>query len=540
MPKVGIILSKSFLEIKINYELDDIKICYTSSSHIPEHSAPDWCAGTNKVYYHLDSGLAKFRHIFLDRKRIPKRLNIRASYTNIGKYESDESALVVWSTIHLDQENMFLPGSYLKWQNFKHAYEYLCQQHKEKYEKWLKHGLVDHEVTLSEINFKNQSAKFCDYFKIYRNILGEFCGALPVPTHGSENNFPAQGPVMCEFSFHNSHLDFKLTPSAAMNKNLKHIDEAINSGDKQIIWLQGDSGSGKNVMAEIVHGLSVHPTSKPMVKYSVAGMSSDYLQEILFGREIKGVHIEGLIAKAEDSTLFLDEFDKVGGQPHEFYSALLRVLENEEYAPVGSKDIKKIKNVNWIFAGVFNKETLEHIPQDFHSRITHQIELENPLLNKNGTLNQNYFVPLFLYFYVVSLCKYLNVTPDDIADFNSINYNVLIARLALDASPPFHEIDMLVPTPGMLTLANKLATKIKKSRLKGITARSVRQTARRVAVMMFQDVINHFTLKAKVQYYSPVFADEHIDKSTDHALKIINDIQQRIGIYRTRRKRRII
>ena len=102
------------------------------------------------------------------------------------------------------------------------------------------------------------------------------------------------------------------------------------------VLLQGETGTGKEVLAEAVHALSPR-RDKSMVRVNCAALPSALVEAELFGRE-KGAYT-GAIARqmgrfelAEGSTLFLDE---VGELPLELQPKLLRVLQSGEFERVG-------------------------------------------------------------------------------------------------------------------------------------------------------------------------------------------------------------
>jgi hypothetical protein len=134
---------------------------------------------------------------------------------------------------------------------------------------------------------------------------------------------------------------------------------------------------------------------------SIANMRTEDLRELLYGRMVDGVRIPGLIEKTDGGTLFLDEFDKISEKG--FYSELLRVLEASEYIPVNGKEIMKVGEVSWVFAGAFaehsTSKTIGDLPPDFWSRLSAHIKLPNPI--KSEELGEHsYAAALFIYFFV--------------------------------------------------------------------------------------------------------------------------------------------
>ncbi|MET0516649.1 MAG: sigma-54 dependent transcriptional regulator [Nitrospiraceae bacterium] len=103
------------------------------------------------------------------------------------------------------------------------------------------------------------------------------------------------------------------------------------------ILVEGETGSGKEVVARLLHALS-RRADGPFIAVNSGAVSRELLESELFGHE-KGAFTgamaakAGLIAAAEGGTLFLDE---VGEMPGPMQVSLLRFLDRGEYRPVGS------------------------------------------------------------------------------------------------------------------------------------------------------------------------------------------------------------
>lgn len=116
------------------------------------------------------------------------------------------------------------------------------------------------------------------------------------------------------------------------------------------VLLTGESGTGKNLVAQLIHELS-RRNAMPLVTKNCGTFQKDLLRSELFGHR-KGSFTgatessEGLLSFANQGTLFLDE---VGELSMEVQSGLLRVIENQTYRGVGEKEERKV-NVRFIFA----------------------------------------------------------------------------------------------------------------------------------------------------------------------------------------------
>lgn len=111
------------------------------------------------------------------------------------------------------------------------------------------------------------------------------------------------------------------------------------SGNETSILIQGESGSGKEIVARAVHEESLGHSDRFM-EINCAAVPETLLESELFGYE-KGAFTdakgrkEGLFELAGGGTIFLDEIGEMGVL---LQSRLLRVLENRRYRRVGGKD----------------------------------------------------------------------------------------------------------------------------------------------------------------------------------------------------------
>ncbi len=104
------------------------------------------------------------------------------------------------------------------------------------------------------------------------------------------------------------------------------------------VLIQGESGTGKDVFARLIHERSAR-AGRAFVSLNCSAIPEHLLESELFGHE-KGAFSgavtarPGFFSRADQGTLFLDEIGdmSVGLQPK-----LLRVLQNGEYYPVGGR-----------------------------------------------------------------------------------------------------------------------------------------------------------------------------------------------------------
>lgn len=116
------------------------------------------------------------------------------------------------------------------------------------------------------------------------------------------------------------------------------------------ILITGETGTGKEVFANAIHGLS-NRSNKPFVSVNCGAIPESLLESELFGHE-KGAFTSaddqriGFFESANNGTIFLDE---IGELPLGTQVKLLRVLESGEFNRLGSSKLQKV-NVRIIAA----------------------------------------------------------------------------------------------------------------------------------------------------------------------------------------------
>jgi DNA-binding NtrC family response regulator len=122
----------------------------------------------------------------------------------------------------------------------------------------------------------------------------------------------------------------------ALRKRLGQV-----AGTPLPVLIQGETGTGKEVVARTLHELSGR--HGPFIPVDCAALSSSLVESELFGHErgaFTGANTrrEGLVHAAQGGTFFLDE---IGELSLEMQTRLLRLLEAGTYRPVGSETERK-------------------------------------------------------------------------------------------------------------------------------------------------------------------------------------------------------
>jgi formate hydrogenlyase transcriptional activator len=122
--------------------------------------------------------------------------------------------------------------------------------------------------------------------------------------------------------------------SPALLAVLRRVEQVAPTDSTVLI--SGETGTGKELVARALHGRS-RRRNRPLVKVNCSAISAGLVESELFGH-VKGAFTGALERRvgrfelADGGTIFLDE---VGDLPRETQVKLLRVLQEQEFEPVG-------------------------------------------------------------------------------------------------------------------------------------------------------------------------------------------------------------
>ncbi|WP_213603368.1 sigma-54-dependent Fis family transcriptional regulator [Pseudoxanthomonas japonensis] len=119
------------------------------------------------------------------------------------------------------------------------------------------------------------------------------------------------------------------------------LERAARLVDKPVsIFLQGETGTGKEVLARALHDAS-RRAERPFVAVNCAAIPESLIESELFGYApgtftgARSKGMKGLIQRSDGGTLFLDE---IGDMPLPLQTRLLRVLAEREVLPLGADE----------------------------------------------------------------------------------------------------------------------------------------------------------------------------------------------------------
>src|SRR5438552_3677212 len=129
--------------------------------------------------------------------------------------------------------------------------------------------------------------------------------------------------------------------SPALQTALRKV-AAVAPTDSTVL-IHGETGTGKELFARALHAQSTR-RDRPMIKLNCSAISAGLVESELFGH-VRGAFTGaterrmGRFELADGGTLFLDEVSEL---PLETQAKLLRVLQEQEFEPVGSSKTQKV------------------------------------------------------------------------------------------------------------------------------------------------------------------------------------------------------
>jgi two-component system response regulator AtoC len=188
----------------------------------------------------------------------------------------------------------------------------------------------------------------------------------------------------------------------ARSEAMRHVFELVEkvADHKTTVLVTGESGTGKDLIARAIHH-NGRRANKPMVSINCGGIPENLLESELFGYK-RGAFTDavkdkpGRFEEADGGTIFLDE---IGELPLALQVKLLRVLQEEEIAPLGGVGSTRI-DVRVIAATSkdLNREVAEgRFREDLFYRINVMSIHLPPLRERRGDipLLVGYFIDLF-------------------------------------------------------------------------------------------------------------------------------------------------
>jgi len=158
---------------------------------------------------------------------------------------------------------------------------------------------------------------------------------------------------------------------------------SVGPSDANVL-ITGEHGSGKEVVARTLHGLS-NRASRPLVAVNTGAVPEGIFESELFGH-VRGAFTDaktdriGRFELAHGGTLFLDEIANI---PLSQQAKLLRVLESGEMERVGSSQTRRVdvRIISATNADLNQEVSAGRFRQDLHFRLN-TVEIQVPPLRE--------------------------------------------------------------------------------------------------------------------------------------------------------------
>jgi two-component system, NtrC family, response regulator AtoC len=130
--------------------------------------------------------------------------------------------------------------------------------------------------------------------------------------------------------------DGVIVGSSPAMQELYHLVERVAPADNTTVLIQGETGTGKGVLARLIHRLS-RRAQQPFVNVTCTALAETIMESELFGHE-KGAFTDaratkrGLVELADHGTLFLDE---IGELSPRLQGKMLQFIEDRTFRRVG-------------------------------------------------------------------------------------------------------------------------------------------------------------------------------------------------------------
>ena len=180
------------------------------------------------------------------------------------------------------------------------------------------------------------------------------------------------------------NLPCMIGESNALQDVMDIVAKVAKSPDTPVL-IQGDTGTGKELIAEAIHNAGANFGGE-LVSVNCAAIPDELVESELFGYE-KGAFSgaepsgkQGLVEKASGGTLFLDE---IGDLSSDAQAKILRFLEKGEFYRVGGTKTRKVATR---IVSATNRDLLQMIDggrfrRDLYYRLA-VVKIEAPSLNQ--------------------------------------------------------------------------------------------------------------------------------------------------------------
>jgi two-component system, NtrC family, response regulator AtoC len=205
-------------------------------------------------------------------------------------------------------------------------------------------------------------------------------------------------------------LEIIFGQSAEMSAVREMLDRIA---DKSVpVLIQGESGTGKDIFAKLLHLSSSRPNGA-WVKVSCPAIPHTLIESELFGYE-KGAFTgayatkRGRVELAHKGTLFLDE---VGGLDMAIQAKLLQLLQDGSFSRVGASDTRKV-NTRVVTA---NNGSLKQQVEDGSFRLDFFYRINAVTINLPPLRQRTEDIPMLVDYFLEMHSKLFQIKPKPIS-----------------------------------------------------------------------------------------------------------------------------
>jgi transcriptional regulator with PAS, ATPase and Fis domain len=321
----------------------------------------------------------------------------------------------VYEQFHGSQEgsvefNAFFPGTY----GYAHkvmvdgefcgavfAYPYFTEtstseDHVQAVQKMIECGISEADAKASVEKIKKFSGRFYAEMKDLIAIVADEVGTFHAEIYKRESRImDLNSEIGNKYRYHN------LIGKSKRMQQVYHLLSKVSSSESTIL-IQGDNGTGKEMVAKAIHYNSTRKDSVFMA-VNCSAFNDNLLDSELFGH-VKGSFTgavkdkKGVFEVANGGTLFLDE---IGDTSPSMQVKLLRVLQEGTFMPVGATTPKKV-NVRVVAAT--NKPLKEMIAKgEFREDLYYRINVINVALPSLKERQED--IPVLMDFFLQKKCE---------------------------------------------------------------------------------------------------------------------------------------
>lgn len=205
----------------------------------------------------------------------------------------------------------------------------------------IERGPSDDAMIIGMIEDITHQKKIEEELKTHRDRLEDLVAERTSEIKMLKDRLKAENTLLKQELADSHHYGTIIGQSTSIKSVISQIE--LVSPTKSSVLIQGDSGTGKELVAREIHKHSPRKNNA-FIKVNCAAIPKELYESEFFGH-IKGAYTGavkdrvGRFEAADGGTIFLDE---VGEIPLSLQSKLLRVLQEGEYERVGDEKTRKV------------------------------------------------------------------------------------------------------------------------------------------------------------------------------------------------------